>query len=86
MHFSEEEVEEFKVKKSSQSKRLAKRREKEKLKRDVRTDGDSNKYDSIPVEVRWTAHTISQTLSNSCHSFGSFFFGVHHETTLCYEF
>ncbi|CAD0195206.1 unnamed protein product [Chrysodeixis includens] len=46
----EEEVEEFKVKKSSQSKRLAKRREKEKLKRDVRTDGDNNKFDSIPVE------------------------------------
>lgn len=61
LYILEEEVEEFKVKKSSQSKRLAKRREKEKLKRDVRTDDDNNKYDSIPDEVRWTAHTTWQS-------------------------
>ncbi|KAF9824450.1 hypothetical protein SFRURICE_002511 [Spodoptera frugiperda] len=46
----EEEGEVFKVKKSSQSKRLAKKREKEKQK-SVRTDGDSNKYESnMPEE------------------------------------
>lgn len=46
----EEEGEVFKVKKSSQSKRLAKKREKEKQK-NVRTDGDSNKYESnMPEE------------------------------------
>lgn len=42
----EEETEVFKVKKSSQSKRLAKRREKEKQQRVVRTDGDSNTFES----------------------------------------
>ncbi|KAJ8733724.1 hypothetical protein PYW07_014275 [Mythimna separata] len=48
----EEDVEVFKVKKSSQSKRLAKKREKEKLKKDVRTDGDNNKYDTIVIEEK----------------------------------
>lgn len=50
----EEDVEVFKVKKSTQSKRLAKKREKEKQKRDGRTDGDNDKYDTIVIEVRWT--------------------------------
>ncbi|XP_022822790.1 LOW QUALITY PROTEIN: PAX3- and PAX7-binding protein 1 [Spodoptera litura] len=47
----EEEGEVFKVKKSSQSKRLAKKREKEKQK-NVRTDGDSNKYESSMLEEK----------------------------------
>lgn len=46
--FTEEDGEVFKVKKSSQSKRLAKRREKEK--RRV-PDGDNNKYDNNLNEV-----------------------------------
>ncbi|PZC77664.1 hypothetical protein B5X24_HaOG203108 [Helicoverpa armigera] len=48
----EEDGEVFKVKKSSQSKRLAKKREKEKQKRDVRTDGDNNKYDNNILEEK----------------------------------
>ncbi|KAH9634439.1 hypothetical protein HF086_008273 [Spodoptera exigua] len=48
----EEEGEVFKVKKSSQSKRLAKKREKEKQKKDVRTDGDSYKYESSMPEEK----------------------------------
>lgn len=56
---AEEDGEVFKVKKSSQSKRLAKKREKEKQKRDVRTDGDNNKYDNNVLEVRRTVVEIS---------------------------
>ncbi|XP_075980318.1 PAX3- and PAX7-binding protein 1 [Anticarsia gemmatalis] len=56
----EEDGEVFKVKKSSQSKRLAKRREKEKQKRDVRNDGDDNKYDNNGHEEK-NNHTESQT-------------------------
>lgn len=48
------------MKKSSQSKRLAKKREKEKQK-NVRTDGDSNKYESNMPEVRWTLVGITHT-------------------------
>jgi hypothetical protein len=46
--FTEEDGEVFKVKKSSQSKRLAKRREKERRRG---PDGDSNKYDNNIQEV-----------------------------------
>lgn len=58
MCFSEEDCEEFKVKKSSQSKRLSKRRDKE---RKRLPDGDSNKYDSNGHEVRRTMmfHTLT---------------------------
>lgn len=56
----EEETEVFKVKKSSQSKRLAKRREKEKQQRVVRTDGDSNTFESNGDEEK-NNHTESHT-------------------------
>lgn len=51
---SEEETEVFKVKKSTQSKRLSKRREKERRKP---PDGESNKYDNHNDDVTLVSYS-----------------------------
>lgn len=51
---SEEDTEVFKVKKSTQSKRLSKRREKERRKP---PDGESNKYDNHNDDVTLVSYS-----------------------------